>query len=142
MIVGYARTSTDDQDLNRQLKQLHDSGVPDHHIFRDQGVSGVKTPEQRTGYRQLMSLINTGEVTGLIVTDISRIGRDAKGTLQEIWSLQDKGIEITSLSELDQTVLNAPGELQPLLLAAVTLGADLQRKKIRDDTKASQNMLQ
>ena len=37
---------------------------------------------------------------------------------------------------MDRFVLTAQPELQPLLTAAVTLGADLQRKKIRDDTKA------
>lgn len=136
MIVGYARTSTDDQDLHRQLKQLQDHGIEDHLIFRDQGVSGAKPPERRSGYKQLLSLIKTGEVDEIVVSDISRIGRDAKGTLQEIWALQDKGIKVVSLNDLDQTVLSAPAELQPLLLAAVTLGADLQRKKIRDDTKA------
>jgi len=136
MKVGYARTSTDDQDVQRQVKQLHDHGIEDHLIFRDQGVSGAKPPEQRSGYRQLLSLVQTGEVAEIVVSDISRIGRDAKGTLQEIWALQDRDIQIISLNDLDQTVLQAPAELQPLLLSAVTLGADLQRKHIREDTKA------
>jgi DNA invertase Pin-like site-specific DNA recombinase len=136
MKIAYARTSQDSQDLARQIKQLREAGVPDHLIFRDQGVSGAKDPEQRPGYKQLVALLDTGEVKEMYVTDISRLGRDAKGTLQEIWRLQDAGIRVVSLNEMDRFVLTAQPELQPLLTAAVTLGADLQRKKIRDDTKA------
>lgn len=136
LTIGYARTSRDDQDLARQIKQLADAGIPEHLIFRDAGVSGAKTPEQRPGYRQMAQLMNTGEVETLYVTDISRLGRDAKGTLQEIWKLQEHHIKIVSLDPLDTFVLNAAPELQPLLTSAVTLGADLQRKKIIEDTKA------
>ncbi len=136
MKIGYARTSQDSQDLNRQLKQLKEAGVLEHLIFCDQGVSGAKAPEQRSGYRQMQAVLDTGEVKEVYVTDISRLGRDAKGTLQEIWRLQDAGIKVISLNKLDEFVLNAQPELQPLLTSAVTLGADLQRKKIQDDTKA------
>lgn len=84
----------------------------------------------------MQSVLDTGEVKEVYVTDISRLGRDAKGTLQEIWKLQDAGIKVVSLNKLDEFVLNAQPELQPLLTSAVTLGADLQRKKIQEDTKA------
>ena len=134
--IAYARTSQDTQDLNRQLKQLKEVGIPDHLIFCDQGVSGAKDPEQRSGYKQMRALIDTGEVQEIYVTDLSRLGRDAKGTLQEIWRLQDAGIKVISLNRLDEFVLNAQPELQPLLTSAVTLGADLQRTKIQEDTKA------
>lgn len=136
MKIAYARTSQDSQDMARQIKQLSEAGIPEQLIFRDQGVSGGKSPDSRPGYKQLMSHLNTGEVTELYVTDISRLGRDAKGTLQEIWRLQDAGIKVVSLNKLDEFVLNAQPELQPLLTSAVTLGADLQRKKIKEDTKA------
>lgn len=136
MRIAYARTSQDSQDMTRQIKQLTEAGIPEQHIYRDQGVSGAKEPEQRPGYKQMAALLNTGEVKELYVTDLSRLGRDAKGTLQEIWRLQDAGIKVVSLNQLDEFVLNAQQELQPLLTSAVTLGADLQRKKIREDTKA------
>jgi site-specific DNA recombinase len=134
--IAYSRTSQDSQDMSRQIKQLCDVGIVDHLIFRDQGVSGAKPPMQRPGYKQMISLVDTGEVSTILVTDLSRLGRDAKGTLQEIWRLQDRGIKVESLSQLDQTVLNLSPELQPLMMSAVTLGADLQRKKIQDDTRA------
>lgn len=136
MKIAYARTSQDTQDMGRQITQLKAVGIPEHLIYRDQGVSGAKDPEQRPGYKQMAALLETGEVNELWVTDLSRIGRDAKGTLQEIWKLQDAGIKVVSLNKLDEFVLNAQPELQPLLTSAVTLGADLQRKKIQEDTKA------
>ena len=94
MKIAYARTSQDSQDMSRQLKQLGEMDVPDHLIFRDQGTSGAKDPMQRSGYKQMVALLNTGEVDQIYVTDLSRLGRDAKGTLQEIWRLQDMGIQI------------------------------------------------
>lgn len=136
MKIAYARTSQDTQDLARQLKQLKEQGIPEHLIFRDQGVSGAKAPNQRSGYKQMIALLDTGEVRELYVTDLSRLGRDAKDTLQEIWRLQDTGIRVVSLNQLDEFVLTTQPELQPLLTSAVALGADLQRKKIREDTKA------
>lgn len=136
MKIAYARTSQDSQDMSRQLKQLREAGILEHLIFRDQGVSGAKDPDQRPGYKQMRALLDTGEVQELYVTDLSRLGRDAKGTLQEIWRLQDAGIKVVSLNKLDEFVLHAQPELQPLLTSAVTLGADLQRKKIQEDTKA------
>ena len=129
MKIAYSRTSQDSQDMGRQIKQLIEVGIPDHLIFRDQGVSGSKDPMQRPGYKQMLSLINTKEVKEIYVTDLSRLGRDARGTLQEIWRIQDLGIEVKSLNSLDVVVLNISPELQPLLMSAVTLGADLQRKK-------------
>ena len=137
MKIGYARTSTDhDQDLGRQIKQLLDDGVLEHLIFRDGVQSGARDPDKRPGYKQVLQFINTGEIIELVVTDLSRLGRDAKGTLQEIWRLQDTGIQIRSLDPMDTIIMNAQPELQPLLMSAVTLGADLQRKKTIEDTKA------
>jgi len=135
--IGYARTSQESQDLARQIKQLKEAGVPEHLIFRDHGVSGARDPSKRPGYKQMLSLLETGEVKELYVSDLSRLGRDARATLQEIWRIQDMGVRVISLNELDRVVLDAQPELQPLLTAAVTLGADLQRKKAREDTRAA-----
>ena len=49
MKIAYARTSQDTQDLARQLKQLKEQGIPEHLIFRDQGVSGAKGGETSCG---------------------------------------------------------------------------------------------
>jgi DNA invertase Pin-like site-specific DNA recombinase len=134
--IGYARTSTDDQSIERQIMQLKDSGIQGQYIFSDSGTSGNKEPSMRQSYKQMLKLIATGEVSELWVTDLSRLGRDAKGTLQEIWRLQDLKIKLISLDTTDAIVLNAQPELQPLLTSAVTLGAMLQRKKGIEDTKA------
>ena len=134
--IGYARTSQDDSDIERQIGDLLAVGVPAHLIFRDEMQSGAKPPERRPGYAQMLKLIETGAVGELYMTDLFRLGRDARGTLQELWSLQDKHVKVHSFNKLDQVVLAAPPELQPVLQAAVLLGADLQRKKAIDDTKS------
>ena len=116
MIVGYARTSTDhEQDLSRQFQQLKESGIPDHLIYSDHAQSGAKDPDKRPGYRQVMKLIETGVVEELVVTDLSRLGRDAKGTLQEIWRLQDHKVKVRSLSSMDQFVSQLSQNFNPYL---------------------------
>lgn len=136
--IGYARTSTDHQDLERQIHQLQTAGISAHLIYTDAGISGSKAPDQRPGYRQVIALIETGTVRGITLTDLSRLGRDARGTLQAVWDLQDRGIVVRSLSETDRIVLASPQELQPILTAAITLGADIQRRRTIEDTKAGQ----
>lgn len=134
--IGYARASTDDQELDRQLKQLIDAGVPEHLIYRDAATSGKKPVENRAGYRQLSKMVETGTVEAIYVTDLSRLGRDAKATLKEVWALQDKGIKVISLNSNDQSITTADPVLQPLLYSAFSLGADLQRQRISEDTRA------
>lgn len=134
--IGYARASTDDQDLARQLLQLKSTGIPANLIFSDDAVSGVREPQKRPGYSQMLGFIQGGTVESITVSDLSRIGRDARGTLREVWNLQDRKITLISLSAEDSVILAADSTLQPLLYAAFTLGADIQRKKISEDTKA------
>lgn len=134
--IGYARASTDDQDLTRQLHQLKSAGIPTDLIFSDDAVSGMREPQKRPGYSRMLGFIDGGTVESITVSDLSRIGRDARGTLREVWNLQDRKISLISLSAEDSVILAADPTLQPLLYAAFTLGADIQRKKISEDTKA------
>ncbi|MBU0846478.1 recombinase family protein [Patescibacteria group bacterium] len=136
LVIGYARVSQEGEDIQRQVHDLTVAGVPAHLVFRDDIVSGVRLPGKRPGYSQMLKTIETGTVTDLWVTDLSRFGRDARGTLQELWSLEDRGITIHSLSQLDQVALNVQREYQPIVQAGVLLGADLQRKKVIEDTKS------
>ncbi|MEN6610300.1 MAG: recombinase family protein [Methanoregulaceae archaeon] len=136
VVIGYARASTDEQDLARQLLQLKQAGVLPDLIFQDDAVSGARDPQKRPGYSRMLGFIQGGTVETLMVSDLSRLGRDARGTLREVWDLQDKKIALISLSTEDKVILSADPVLQPLLYAAFTLGADIQRKKIIEDTRA------
>jgi DNA invertase Pin-like site-specific DNA recombinase len=134
--IGHARASTDEQDLTRQLHQLKSAGIPADLIFSDDAVSDIREPQKRPGYSRMLGIVDGGAVKSITVSDLSRIGRDARGTLREVWNLQDRKISLISLRAEDAVILAADPTLQPLLYAAFTLGADIQRKKISEDTKA------
>ena len=73
-IYGYARVSTEIQDLTIQLKALTKAGVPATNIFKDVG-SGKDF--QRLEYQKLVNkILKSGDI--LYITSIDRLGRDMK----------------------------------------------------------------
>ena len=56
--VGYARCSTDQQDLTAQCETLIALGVPEDRTYIDQGVTG--TSRDRPGLRQALAAVRSG----------------------------------------------------------------------------------
>ena len=69
-LVGYARVSTDEQDVALQLEALHQHGCDREWIFVDT-VSGVRT--QRPGLDACLESLREGDV--LLVWRLDRLGR-------------------------------------------------------------------
>src|SRR5690242_20745831 len=69
MKIGYARVSTDDQNLDLQMDALSRAGC--QHIFTDQGVSGSTI--EREGLSQAIAAVGKGDV--LVVWKLDRLGR-------------------------------------------------------------------
>ena len=68
MNVGYARVSSKDQNLDRQIAALHDAGV--ERIFADK-QSGKDF--ERVEYKAMMKRLRAGDV--LFIKSIDRLGR-------------------------------------------------------------------
>jgi len=133
--VGYARVSTDLQDPASQIKQLKDNGVPDDNIFIDINISGNKEPLKRSAYKNMIDFISKGTTTELVLTEYSRLGRNAKESLFELLRIERLGILVKSLSANDSFINDLQIELQPLATSAMMLGADLERKHTSERTK-------
>jgi len=133
--IGYARVSTDVQDPASQIKQLMDNGVDQDHIFIDIDVSGNKEPLKRPAYKKLVDFISNGTTTELVLTEYSRLGRNAKESLFELLRIERMGILVKSLSANESFINDLPVELQPLATSAMMLGADLERKHTSERTK-------
>ena len=58
-LVGYARCSTDSQDLNAQRQRLRELGVADDRIYLDQGFTGTET--ERPGFDEALAAVQTGD---------------------------------------------------------------------------------
>ena len=135
-LAGYVRVSTDEQDPDSQIKVLRDKGIHPDLIFTDIGVSGTREPGDRPGYKRLMKMIEAGGISDLYVTELSRLGRDTISTLEEMIRLNKAGVNVHSLSPNERVIEETGPEFKPLLISALQLAADLERKHLSERTRA------
>ena len=70
-LIGYARCSTDEQDLTAQRDRLAELGVAEDRIYLDHGLTG--TTRARPGLDQTLAAVR--EATPLIVTKVDSVAR-------------------------------------------------------------------
>src|SRR5215217_9234817 len=83
LLVGYARVSTEQQDLTLQRHGLRALGVGDDRIYVDHGLTG--TNRDRPGLRLALAPCRAGDT--LVVTKLDRLARslpDARDILDEL----------------------------------------------------------
>jgi DNA invertase Pin-like site-specific DNA recombinase len=87
--IGYARCSTDAQDLTAQRNALEALGVKPDRIYVDHGFTG--TNRDRPGLREALAACRAGDV--LVVTKLDRLARsmpDARDIADELTARQVK----------------------------------------------------
>ena len=70
-LIGYARCSTDKQDLTAQRQALAELGVASDRIYMDKGLTG--TNRARPGLDQAMAAVRKGDT--LVVPKLDRLAR-------------------------------------------------------------------
>jgi len=83
LLIGYARVSTDAQDLTAQREGLTALGVDPSRVYVDHGLTG--TNRDRPGLREAMAACREGDT--LVVTKLDRLARslpDARAILEEL----------------------------------------------------------
>lgn len=125
MLVGYARVSTDDQDMLRQTFQLR--GVGCEKIYQET-MSGTK--KHRPQMEAMLEFIREGDV--VVVCELTRISRSTKDLFSLVEKIEEKGAKIKSLKEdwLDTTT--AHGKLMFTMMAGL---AQFERDLISERTK-------
>lgn len=93
MLIGYARVSTEDQNLNRQTDQLKEYGCK--RIFEEK-ISGIKTTN-RIQLEKMIEQIREGDT--IVVTDLTRLSRSTKELFRLIDVIEKKGANIKSIKE-------------------------------------------
>src|SRR5699024_4796102 len=123
--IGYARVSTDDQDLTLQLDALESAGC--NLIYKDK-ESGEN--RQREELDQCLKALRSGDT--LIVWRLDRLGRSLSDLVKIITELENKKIAFESLTEKIET-RSATGKLMFHVFAAL---AEFERNVIRERTQA------
>src|SRR5437764_13465331 len=94
MLIGYARVSTDEQNLDLQQDALLKTGVSPKDIHTDK-VTGVKA--ERPGLQAALSHLRAGDT--LIVWRLDRLGRSLKHLIETVTALKQQGVSFRSLTE-------------------------------------------
>ena len=103
-LIGYARVSTDDQDLAVQIEALRAAGVKDDHLFYEK-ASGKKIDRKKL--RDAMRFARKGDI--FLVTRMDRMSRSFKDLLVLSEELKDKGVHIRATEQPVDTT-SATGE--------------------------------
>ena len=130
MKIGYARVSTQDQNLDRQMDNLRAAGC--ERIFNEK-MTGTKSdrPELKT----MLLTLRSGDI--LVIDSFSRLSRSTKDLLQLVDQLTAMGVHLVSLKEnLDTTT--ATGKLMLTMLSALSqFERDLIAERTVDGLKAA-----
>jgi len=84
MKIGYARVSTEDQNLDLQVSALESAGA--ERIFNDK-MSGTRT--DRPGLQEALSHARAGDT--FMVWELDRLGRGVKGLVDLVGDLEKQG---------------------------------------------------
>ncbi len=133
MLIGYARVSTDGQDLTAQRDALAELGVDPGRVYVDHGLTG--TNRDRPGLRQALAACRTGDT--LVVTKLDRLARslpDARAIADELTAGQVK----LNLGGSVHDPTDPVGRLLFNVLAMVAeFEADLARTRTREGMKVA-----
>ena len=125
MLIGYARVSTDDQNLNLQKDALTRAGG--ERILEDR-QSGAKA--DRPGLRDALDYARDGDT--LTVWRLDRLSRSLKDLIDLVSQLKARGIGLKSLHESIDTT-SSSGKLIFHVFGAL---AEFERNLIRERTQA------
>ncbi len=87
-IIGYARCSTDEQDLTAQRQRLAELGVAAERIYLDHGLTG--TTRARPGLDQALAAVRPGDT--LVVPKLDRLARSVPDARAIGDALTERGI--------------------------------------------------
>lgn len=93
-LVGYARVSTEDQDLGMQIAALRRAGVLEDNIWSEK-VSGVKANRPQRD----LALIDARKGDVFVVYKLDRLGRSFRELLELVSDLEKRGVGFRSITE-------------------------------------------
>src|SRR4028119_938939 len=97
MLIGYARVSTDDQNLDLQRDALSRAGCERIFEEKESGRAGTKRPALEAALTFLRP------EDQLVVWKVDRLGRSLREMLDTAHKLQEQGVKLRSLTEAIDT---------------------------------------
>lgn len=125
-LIGYARVSSEDQDLTIQVDMLRDAGC--ERIFQEK-KSG-RTIGDRPAWMECSDFLREGDV--LVFTRLDRIGRSLVDLLTIGEDLKTRGVEMRCLLQPIDTTTSEGRLLWGILATVAEFEVDLKRERQRE----------
>ena len=130
MIIGYARVSTQEQNLDRQLDALRARGC--ERIYQEK-ITGMKA--DRPEFKKMLDALREGDT--LVIDSFSRLSRSTKDLLEVVERLNAQGVDLISIKEQLNTT-TATGKMMLTMLSALSqFERDLIAERTADGLKAA-----
>jgi DNA invertase Pin-like site-specific DNA recombinase len=130
-LVGYARCSTDAQDLAIQREQLARMGVGLDRIYQDPGFTGKN--RERPGLGQALAAVREGDT--LVVTKLDRLARSVPDARSIADSLVVRGIKL----RIGETVYDPTDPFGKMFFNCLAMFAEFEGDMISMRTKEGMN---
>lgn len=138
-VVIFARVSSSNgsQDYERQINDLQALASTNNWaveaVFAEK-ISGAKKNTDRVELTNMIDYINTHNINKVLVTELSRLGRDTLQVLQAIEILNQNKVSVY-LQNYNIETLTSEGEINPMSQFLITILAEvarMERKTIRE----------
>ena len=137
-VFGYARVSSKDQNLNRQIRTLKEYVNSEKDIFTDK-KSGKDT--DRKNYQRLKEIVREGDI--IVCTELDRFARSKQDIKDELMHFKNEGVKVvfldiptTKMFLSDNKSLNQVDDIfdmvNNILIEVIATMAEKERKKIRE----------
>ena len=125
--LGYARVSTNQQDLTIQIDALIDAGVRNHQDYLFTDKASGKTAD-RPGLQLMLTKAREGD--HIIVKKLDRLGRNTADMISIIHDLHSRGITIQFMDD----GINTEGTMGKLVVTILAAVAEAERERILERT--------
>jgi DNA invertase Pin-like site-specific DNA recombinase len=127
IMIGYARVSTDEQDVTVQREALLSLGVESSRIYVDHGLTGTNT--NRPGLREALAASRAGDT--FIVTKLDRLARSVRDVYQIADDLAAREVKLS----IGGSVYDPTDPMGKLLFNVLAMVAEFEGDLIRLRTK-------
>ena len=135
--VAFCRVSTSIQDYERQTNELtnlaNSKGWTLKATFAEK-ISGAKKNTERKELLRMVDYVKANQISKVLVTELSRLGRDTLQVLQVIEMLNNEGISLY-IQNYGIETLTDEGKVNPMSQFLITILAEvarMERKTIRE----------
>lgn len=139
--VIFARVSTASQNTDRQvfeLTQLCERSKWELVGTITETISGVANNEERTGLQELLALAKARKVKQVLVSEISRLGRNTLNALQIIEQLENYGVSV-HVANMGLSTLDKKGKrnaMATVMLTTMASFAQMERDLLAERVKS------